>query len=203
MAIAAWLFSLPAGSWASQQPEPAVGEHGPTGEQGGGEAAHAEGESLGAFLSRIGNFVLLAGGLYYLLRSPLGRYLDRRGQEIRADLHNAANLRAEAAARLAEIDQKLRALPGEIDVLKARGREEVAAEQLRIREAAEIERRRLVEQTSREIDRQLQIARRDLTEYAADLAVGVARGRLFRELGQEEQLRLVDRYSTQVGGRSE
>lgn len=44
---------------------------------GAGEAAaeHGEehGESLWAFLSRIANFVILAGGLVYLLRSPLGR----------------------------------------------------------------------------------------------------------------------------------
>jgi F-type H+-transporting ATPase subunit b len=194
--------AFPAAAGSMVQPE---AEHAPAAghEAAAGEAAHAEGESLGAFLSRIGNFVLLAGGLYYLLRSPIGQYLDRRGREVRSDLQDAATLRAEAAARLAEIDEKVKALPAEIERLKARGREEVAAERLRIRQTAEAERHRLVEQTGREIDRQLLIARRDLTEYAADLAVGAARARLPGELSEQEQLRLVDRYAAQVGERHE
>jgi F-type H+-transporting ATPase subunit b len=162
-----------------------------------GAAEH--GESLWSFLSRIANFIILAGGLYYLLRSPLGRYLDARGQQIRSDLEHAATTRTEAAARLAQIEARMKVLPQEIEALKARGREEIAAEQVRIRQAAEAEQRRLVDQTRREIDRQLQIARRELGTYAADLAVGVARARLERELTVDQQARLIDRYVEQVG----
>jgi F-type H+-transporting ATPase subunit b len=175
----------------------------PAAESGHGSEEAAHGESLWSFLSRIANFAILAGGLYYLLRSPLGRYLDARSQQIRSDLEHAAETRAEAASRLAEIDARLKALPRELEALKARGEAEVAAEGARIRQAAEAERVRLIEQTRREIDRQLQIARRDLTAHAADLAVGVARSRLSRELTEEQQLRLIDRYVAQVETRHE
>jgi F-type H+-transporting ATPase subunit b len=188
---------------AAAQPEqqPPGETHAAAGEGEHADAVH--GESLLAFLSRVANFAILIGGLYYLLRSPVGRYLDARGQQIRTDLVQAAETRAEAAARLAHIEERMKALPGELDALGARGREEIAAEQVRMKQAAEGERHRLIEQTRREIDRQLQIARRELTEHAADLAVGVARARLSRELTPADQLRLVDRYVTEVGGRRE
>jgi F-type H+-transporting ATPase subunit b len=158
----------------------------------------AHGESTFSFLSRIANFLILVGGLYYLLRSTVGRYLEARAQQIQSNLLTAAETRREATRHMSEIEARLAALPGEVDALRLRGKEEVAAEQERIRQAAEAERQRLVEQARREIGRQLQIARRELTEHAADLAVGVARTRLQRELSGEQQIRLIDRYVSQV-----
>jgi F-type H+-transporting ATPase subunit b len=173
--------------------------HAPAEAAGHAEADAPHGESLLAFLARIANFVILAGGLYYLLKSPLGNYLSARSEQIRSDLVHAAQTREEASARLGAIEARLEALPGEIDALKARGKEEIAAEEARIKQAAEAERVRLVDQTRREIERQLQIARRDLTAHAADLAVGVARARLAHEITDEQQARLIDRYVSQVG----
>lgn len=161
-----------------------------------GGAAH--GESLWALAARVANFLVLAGGLYYLLRKPLERYLNARSEQIRTDLATAAETRREAAARLRQVEERLRALPSEIAALEARGREEVAAEELRLTRAAEAERQRLADQTRREIERQLLAARRALAEYAADLAIGVARARVTRELTPEEQMRLIDRYMAQV-----
>jgi F-type H+-transporting ATPase subunit b len=169
--------------------------HAPSAE-GHGDAAH--GESLWSFIARILNFLLLVGGLYYLLRRPLANYLDARSRQIRSDLDHATHTREESKARQAEIEARLKALPGEIEAMRARGKHEIEVEQARIRETAEAERARLVEQTSRAIDRQVQIARRDLTEHAANLAIDVARTRLATEMTDADQLRLVDRYVTQV-----
>lgn len=161
-----------------------------------GGAAH--GESLWALVARVANFLVLVAGLYYLLRNPLERYLSARSEQIRTDLATAAETRREASARLRQVEERLRALPAEIAALEGRGREEIAAEELRLTRAAEAERQRMADQTRREIERQLLAARRELAEYAADLAVGVARARLARELTPEEQMRLVDRYVAQM-----
>jgi F-type H+-transporting ATPase subunit b len=166
----------------------------------GGEAAH--GESIWAFLARLANFAILAGGLYYLLRRPTTSYLDARSQQIRSDLEYAARTRGEASAHLREIGERLKALPGELAAMRSRGQEEVVAEEARIKRTAEAESERLMEQARREIDRQLQIARRDLTAHAADLAVAVARARLSRELTDPAaQARLVERYISQIEAR--
>ena len=68
----------------------------------------------------------------------------------------------------------------------------------RIAQAAATERERLLDQTRREIDMRLRMARRELTEYAAELAVSVAQERIKRTITPEDQLRLVDRYAAQL-----
>jgi F-type H+-transporting ATPase subunit b len=162
------------------------------------EAEGEHGESLWSFLSRIANFLLLAFGIWYFARSPLGKYLVAKSEQIRHDLAHAEATRHDAEAQLASIEQQMKALPGELDALRARGVEEIAAEEARIRELAATERERLLEQTRREIDTQLRAARRELTRHAADLAVNVATARIKSRITDEDQARLVDRYVAQV-----
>ena len=155
-------------------------------------------ESIWVTAARLANFAILAGALVYFLRSPLAGYLTSRGQQIRQDLVTAAQMKASASAQLAEIDQKMKTLPGELEALKRQGADDVRAEQGRMAQAAAAERDRLVEQTRREIDMRLRIARRELTEHAATLAVGIAEARIRKTITPEDQLRLVDRYTAQL-----
>src|SRR5690606_30981492 len=126
-------------------------------------------------IARVVNFALLVGILAYFLRSPIAGYLASRSEQIRADLVDAARMRAEAESQLAEIDRRMKALPGELEALRARGARDVQAGEASIRTAAEAERDRLLQQMRREIDLQVRIVRRQLMEEAAALAVGVAR----------------------------
>ena len=135
---------------------------------------------------------------YYFLRKPLANHLASRNQQVRADLVSAKETSATAAAQLAEIDKKLKALPGEIETLKARGKQEIAAEEARIKQTAEAERHRLIEQTRREVDLQVRLAKRALTEHAADLAVSLATQQIKQTITPDDQTRLVDRYVTQM-----
>jgi len=57
----------------------------------------------------------------------------------------------------------------------------------------------VLERTRREIDLQVRVAHRDLVEHAADLAVSLARTRLERSMTADDQTRLVERYTTEVG----
>jgi F-type H+-transporting ATPase subunit b len=149
-------------------------------------------------VAKLANFAILAGVLVYFLRTPVSAYLVSRATAIRSDLVAASELRATATAQLAEIDRKLQSLPAELAALKAQGAQDVIAEQARIAQAAGVERERLIQQTRREIDTRLRVARRELTEHAAHLAVQVAEERIRRTITPEDQLRLVERYTTQV-----
>jgi len=185
-----------------QQPAPASpAVHGgePSPERGAAaekEAEHQEG--VLPSLARLFNFALLAAALVYLLKSPIAVYLSSRATQIRQDLVAAKDLRERATAQQAEIDQKLKTLPAELDGLKVRGAEDVKAEQARIAQAAAAERERLLEQTRREIATRLRLARRELTEHAAELAVQIAEQRIRRSITADDQLRMVDRYTTQL-----
>ena len=202
--VVALLWTVAAAPAAQPQGEhapPAAAE--PHGQTAAGEhAAAGEGEHGGespwALPARIFNFAILAGGLYYLLKSPLIGYLTQRGIHVRSELTSAATLRKEAAAQLAAVEAKMQALPGEIDALKRRGAEEIAAEEARIAGLAEAERQRLIEQAKREIEMQLRIAERDLKTRAGELAVEVATARVTRAITAADHQRLVDQYVEQV-----
>ncbi len=151
-------------------------------------------QSVWLLLARLVNFAIVVGVLVYFLRAPLAQYLARRSTEIRSDLVKAAETRAAAAAQLAAIEQKMKALPGEIEALRRRGAEEIAAEEARIREAAAAERSRLLEQARREIDLHLRAAERDLIRRAAELTIGLASDRITRTISDEDRVRLVEQY---------
>lgn len=171
---------------------------GAVGEGHTAEEQHAEGMLPTVF--RILNFGILVGILAYFLRSPIAGYLQRRSEQIRVDLVNAAEARRGAEVQLAEIERRMQSLPGELDALRARGAEEVQAEEARIRAAAETERERLIEQMHREVELQVRIARRELLREAAELATSVARERIRRTITPDDHARLLDRYVRQVEG---
>lgn len=162
------------------------------------EHAGAEHGGLAGLLWPLANFIILAGGLYYFLRSPFSQYLAGRSDQIRRDLVDAAELNRTASAQLAEVDRKLKALPDEIAALKQRGSAEIVAEEERISSAAAADRARLLTQTRREIDVRLQAAQRELSEHAAALALQLARERLGKEMTPADHARLVERYVQQV-----
>ena len=149
-------------------------------------------------LARIVNFGILAGTLVYLLRSPIGHYLDNRGTQIRRDLVEAAETKQAAAAQIEAIEARMRALPAELEALRAQGAQEVSAEEARIRAAAAAERDRLLAQARREIDLQVKVAERELVAHAADLAVSVATERIKKNITESDQQRLIDRYVEQL-----
>ena len=193
-ALAAWLI-VGTPRPVAAQPEP--GHQPAAASERHGEAPHED--SLVNVIARLVNFGILAGALVYLLRSPLAGYLTTRGAQIRGDLVNAAEMKQAAAAQIEEIDRKMKALPGELEALRAQGVEEIAAEEARIQTAAAAERDRLLEQARREIDLQVKVAERELVSHAADLAVGVATERIKQTITDEDRQRLVDRYVQQLG----
>jgi F-type H+-transporting ATPase subunit b len=187
--FAVWVLGTPVR--AAQEPEPVKSV------QGEAEAAE-QGHPIVDMIARLVNFGILAGSLWWLLKSPIRQYLDDRGKQIRSDLVNAAEMKQSAAAQIEEIDRKMQALPGELDALRAQGAREIAAEEERIRTAAAAERERLLEQARREIDMQVKVAERQLVAHAADLAVGVASERIKKNITDDDQKRLVDRYVQQL-----
>lgn len=201
--ITAAAFLFVAADGFAQQPE-----HAPPADHAAAPAEHAqeehgEGEHAGMWAGLLWptvNFLILFGGLWYFLKEPLAIYLRDRHGAIRKDLVEAAEVKSAAAAQLAEIDRKLAALPGEIEALRTRGAEEIAAEEARISALAVAERERLLEQTRREIDVQLRLAKRDLVEHAANLAVQIAGDRIQGQLTPQDQDRLVERYLENVKG---
>ena len=170
-------------------------EHAAEGEHA---APHSITDMILAMGWQVANFIVFVGILYYFLNKPFRDYLASRSASIRKDLVEAAELKAAATAQLATIEQKLQALPGELDALRQRGAAEIVAEEQRIAAAATADRDRLLEQTRREIDLQVRLAKKEILEHAADLSVQLATERIKKEVTPADQDRLVDRYLQQV-----
>ena len=159
-------------------------------------------ESIGGMILGMGwpvaNFIIFVGVLYYFLNQPIRDYLAARSTAIRKDLVEAAQLRAAANDQLAQIEAKLQALPGELSALRARGADEIKSEEQRIAQQAAADRDRLLEQTRREIDLQVRLAKKEILEHAANLSVQLATERIRKDVTPADQERLVDRYLSQV-----
>jgi F-type H+-transporting ATPase subunit b len=179
-----------------QHPEAAASQPQAAPETEQAEQEHEEGWL--PVVAKTVNFAILAGVLVYFLKTPLTEYLSSRIVKVRQDLVAAAETRETATRQLSEIQARLAALPGELEALKKRGSEEIAAERVRIQQAAEAERQRLLEHTRREIDMRLRVARRELVEHAATLAVAVASERIKKSITLDDQARLVERYASQL-----
>jgi F-type H+-transporting ATPase subunit b len=204
IALLAVVFTLCLAARSQAQPHEQPAQSSATaahGEAGHAKAAEEHGPTVLQLIAKVFNFAALVGLLVYYLRSPIAEYLSSRSTQIRQELVTAAETRAAATAQLADIQRKLATLPGELEALKQQGAEDVKAEKVRIADAARAERERLIEQARREIAKRLRIARLSLIDLAADLAVGVARERITRSITPDDQLRLVDRYTQQLGGR--
>ena len=200
------LLSFVPSAYAAAQEHPAAtapqAEHAnpaqPEHEAEGGEHEQSLGQMLVGMLWPIANFIIFLGVIYYFGNKPFKEYLANRSSAIRKDLVEAAELRSTATAQLQQIEQKLQALPGEINTLRTRGAEEIKAEEQRIAAAATADRERMLEQTRREIDLQVRLAKKEILEHAADLSVQLATDRIKKEVTPADQDRLVDRYLQQV-----
>ena len=184
---------------AAAAPAAQPGHETPAGQAPAGEAHEAPHEAgwLPA-IAKLVNFAILVGVLVYCLRAPLAAYFSGRIAKVREDLVTAAATRETASRQLAQIEAQLKALPAELEALRRRGAEDISAERARIEQAAEAERQRLLEHTRREIDMRMRVARRELLELTATLAVAVASERIKGSITPEDQSRMIDRYATQL-----
>lgn len=151
------------------------------------------------------NFLLLAGGLGYLLGKNAGPFFRSRTAEIRQGLDEAARTKADADARCAAMEQRLANLDQEIERLRANARQEAAAENERLRQETGRELHRIQTQAERDIESVAKGARQELRAYSTELASGLAEKKLRLYLTPEHQDSLVRgmvRDLEKKGGRS-
>jgi len=149
-------------------------------------------------IAKFVNFAVLVGILVYFLRAPIAAHLKSRGESIRKDLVDSAALRASAERQLGDVRARLVALPAELQELTRRGQQELAEERVRMKDATARAREHLLERTRRDIDLRFRLARRELLEHTADLAVKLARQRIEHTMTSDDQSRLIDRYAAEV-----
>jgi F-type H+-transporting ATPase subunit b len=129
-----------------------------------------------AHLGALGfNFAIVVVVVLWAARKFLPAMFRNRSQSIQRALEEARAASQEANRRLADIETRLRRLDVEIGQMQAAAEKEADAEEARIQRATEEDIRKVVLAAEQEIAAAAKQARRELTTYAAGLAIALAR----------------------------
>lgn len=126
------------------------------------------------WLAVVINFAVVAGLIFWASKKNLPAMFRNRTATIQKQIADARQASEDANRRLADIEARLGHLDQEIGQIKAAAEREASAEEERIQEATQEDAHRIVESAEQEIAAAAKAARRDLTAYAADLAVTLA-----------------------------
>ncbi len=126
------------------------------------------------WLSVVLNFAVIAGVLGWAGKKFLPGAFRARTAAIQKAMQEAQKASEEARRKLAEIEKRLMKLDVEIGMMRDAAEKEAVREEARIQAAAQDDARKVVAAAEQEIAAAAKAARRELTAYAADLAVGLA-----------------------------
>jgi F-type H+-transporting ATPase subunit b len=144
------------------------------------------------------NFGIVVGVIVWASKKNLPAVFRNRTATIQKSLEEARRASEDANRRLSDIESRLGRLDQEIAQMRAAGETEAAAEEERIKAAAEEDARRIVESAQQEIGAAAKAARRDLTAYAAELAVSLAAKQIHVDAPTDQGL--LRRFATQLSG---
>jgi F-type H+-transporting ATPase subunit b len=120
------------------------------------------------------NFAIVVAAIAWAAKKNLPAIFRNRTAAIQKSLEEARKASEEAKRRLADIEARLSRLDDEINQMRAASEKEAVAEEERIKATTAEEARRIIESASQEIAAATKAARRELTAYAANLAVTLA-----------------------------
>lgn len=157
----------------------------------------AEHEAAAGFLGiplivwQVANLAAFLGLLWYFLRKPVAEFFGNRRAEVAKALAKAEEDRRRAEALAGELAQRLAQIETELKNLKDGARRDAEAEHAALLKQTEEDAARLVARASADVDNRVRAARSELTAYAGDLAVDLAKELLKKNVTPEDETRLV------------
>jgi F-type H+-transporting ATPase subunit b len=149
------------------------------------------------WLSVVLNFAVIAAVIIWAGRKYLPGLFRDRSAAIQKAMQEAQMASEDARRRLVDIESRLMKLDVEIGMMRNAAEKEGAAEEARIQAAAQEDARKIVAAAEQEIAAAAKAARRQLTAYAADLAVGLARKQIQVDAATDQTL--VRNFAGQLG----
>jgi F-type H+-transporting ATPase subunit b len=171
----------------------------------GADAAEASesggfGLNLDILETNIINLAIVIGILIYFGRGFLGKVLGDRRANIEAAIREAEKRKKDAAAALADEQQKLAQAQTEAAKIRASAEEAARAATAAILSKAEEDIRRMRENASQDLDREQERVIRELRQRVVTLALQKAESELSSRLDPAKQKELVDRSVSLIGG---
>jgi len=176
-----------AGAVCAEAPEPDNAPGAETAKEGGHEAGH------GALYKWI-NFVLLAGGLGYVLRKPAREFFLQRSASIRKSLEEGRKALESSQAQLRAVEERLQHFEEAMAAFRAAALREMEEEHARIRQTAAEEAARMMESVRAQMDVAGKQAKLELRLFTAQRAVEAAEKMIVQRLDEAGQRRLVNQF---------
>lgn len=167
-----------------------------------GEEGPAASGSTG-MLGNVVNFVVLAGGLIFVLRKPVRNLLEKRSKDIQIMIVEAQEARRDGLVKLEEVGKKVALLDEEIARIKRDALVQGLREKERIKTLADKEVERIRTFAGQEIDLLLKAGVQELKEYTAELAAALAETRLKQRITEEDHAGLIDKSIERLAERDE
>jgi F-type H+-transporting ATPase subunit b len=130
------------------------------------------------WVSVVINFAVILIGIIWAMKAGLPGVFRSRSEAIQRQMEEARKASAEANARLSDIESRLARMDAEISAMRSQADSAARSEEDRLRAATEDERKKIVETAEQEIAAASGSARRELRQYAAELAVSLAAQRI-------------------------
>jgi len=179
---------------AAPQIEEAELDHS-TEEPGAGEAEH---HSLRNEVFHWLNFLLLVGGLGYLVKKFLLPFLEERGKKIREDMDRSAKALADADQRLSVVEARMKSMDEAMASLRQAALHESAAERERIEQSAAADAGKVLAMAEQEIDAAVKTARQELRVFTSELALGLAEKNIRASLTPTSEQRILRNFLQQL-----
>jgi F-type H+-transporting ATPase subunit b len=126
----------------------------------------------------VANFVVLAVLIGWFLAKTLPKTFSARNTAIQKHLVDARTATEEASARLSGVEDRLSKLDAQIAAMQAQADKDAAAEEQRIKANVEEEKQKILAAAEQEITAATALARRQIQQYAAELAIEQAARKL-------------------------
>ncbi len=144
------------------------------------------------------NLAIFLTVLYLLVRKPARKFFAERLATVRATLDRAAKEKAEAEAKINELNTRLSKLDAEVAEIRAQAEREAIAERERLKAEAQADADKLRATAKREIEGAKQAALVQLREFTADKAVELAEQLIRRELTPQDDAKLLQRVGEEL-----
>jgi F-type H+-transporting ATPase subunit b len=146
----------------------------------------------------VANFLVLAVLVGWLLVRILPKTFRDRNTAIQKHLVNARTVTEEARARLSSVEDRLSKLDDQIAAIRAQAEKDSALDEQRIKATVEEEKRKILAAADQEITAATALARRQIQQYAAELAIDQAAHKLV--VSAETDRLLVQSFARRLTG---
>jgi F-type H+-transporting ATPase subunit b len=138
------------------------------------------------------NLVLFLFLLWYFLRKPAADFFGNRRADVAKALAKADDDRRRAEQLAAELETRLASIETELTKLKEAARRDAEAEHAALLEKTQADADQILTKTRADLDNRVRAARAELTAFAGDLSVDLARELLQKNVTAEDEKRLLE-----------